>query len=99
MILYGSIDLLADTNEITETLGRSYGLNDDIEDADLDAELACLEDELEGDDLLEEQPAYLKPSSLPMQPSSEPVSQDAAVTEPSAPVKAKVDEYGLPLQA
>lgn len=90
--------MLADTNEITETLGRSYGLNDDIEDADLDAELACLEDELEVEDLMEDQPAYLKPSSLPVQPSNEPVSQDTA-TAPLTPAKAKVDEYGLPLQS
>ncbi len=31
------LDLLEDTNEITETLGRSYGLGDEIDDVDLDA--------------------------------------------------------------
>ena len=29
-------------NEITESLGRSYNCPDDIEDGDLEAELACL---------------------------------------------------------
>lgn len=87
------LDLLEDANEINEALGRSYGIGDEIDEADLDAELACLEDELEGD-LCLDQPAYLQPSSLPVQPSSAPL--------PEAPVKQKdngvlVDEYGLPV--
>jgi len=38
-------DLLEDVGEISEILGRSYGMPDGIDEADLDAELACLEDE------------------------------------------------------
>jgi charged multivesicular body protein 5 len=90
------LDLLLDTNEISETLGRSYGVGDEIDDADLDAELACLEDELEGEALDYEQPAYLKPSSLPMQPLNEPITAGPS----SAPAAvAKLDEYGLPMNA
>lgn len=86
-------DLLEDTNEVSDILGRSYGINDDICDEDLEAELACLEDELEGEDLAEEQPAYLQPAP------SVPVVPNAPTTEISpAAAEAKVDEYGLPVQ-
>lgn len=37
-------DMLEDVGEISEILGRSYGMPDGIEEEDLDAELACLED-------------------------------------------------------
>jgi charged multivesicular body protein 5 len=39
------VDMLEDAGEISEILGRSYGMPDGIEEEDLDAELACLEDE------------------------------------------------------
>lgn len=38
-------DMLEDVGEISEILGRSYGMPDGVEEEDLDAELACLEDE------------------------------------------------------
>lgn len=90
-------DLFEDANEVQEILGRSYGINDDIEDADLDAELDALADELEGEELEEAdaKPAYLQPSSLPVQPSTNPVTPAGV---PSAPAQA-VDEYGLPTHA
>jgi len=37
-------DMLEDVGEISEILGRSYGMPDGIEEEDLDAELACLEE-------------------------------------------------------
>ena len=40
-------DMLEDVGEISDILGRSYGMPDGIDEGDLDAELACLEDELE----------------------------------------------------
>jgi charged multivesicular body protein 5 len=85
--------LLEDTNEISDILGRSYGIGDEIEDEDLDAELACLEDELEGEDLELDTPAYLQP--LPQQPGNIPVSQGEAKEEKQA---SQVDEFGLPVQ-
>lgn len=88
------LDLLEDANEINDALGRSYGVGDEIDDADLEAELACLEEDLEGEDLGLDAPAYLQPSSLPVQPSSAPVSLPAV----GAGAKAQVDEYGLPVQ-
>ena len=39
---------MEDMNEVNEALGRNYGVSDDLDEADLDAELAGLEDELEG---------------------------------------------------
>lgn len=40
--------MMEDMNEVQDALGRNYGVSDDIDEADLDAELAGLEDELEG---------------------------------------------------
>ena len=40
--------MMEDMNEVNDALGRNYGVSDDIDEADLDAELAGLEDELEG---------------------------------------------------
>lgn len=96
-LLSGNVDLLEDANEVQEILGRSYGINDDIEDADLDAELDALADELEGEELEVEdaKPAYLQPSSLPVQPNTAPISPSAATSTPAQ----AVDEYGLPTHA
>ena len=71
------------------------------EEADLDAELACLEDELEGEGLeVDAQPAYLKPSTLPVQPSATPVTAPPMASSSNAVGnKGEVDEYGLPLHA
>eukprot|EP01036_Dinobryon_divergens_P028003 gene28003-36883_t len=44
-------DLLEDVGEISDILGRSYGTPDGIDEDDLDAELACLEDEFESEDV------------------------------------------------
>ena len=69
------------------------------EEADLDAELACLEDELEGEGLeVDAQPAYLKPSTLPVQPSVTPVTAPP-MSSNAVGNKGEVDEYGLPLHA
>lgn len=39
-------DLMADAEEINEVMSRSYGVGMDVDDADLDEELAGLDDEL-----------------------------------------------------
>ncbi len=38
-------DMLEDVGEISELLSRSYGMPEGVDEEDLDAELACLEDE------------------------------------------------------
>jgi len=66
-------DMMDDINDISETLGRSYGLPDGIDDEELEAELAGIEDELESEDIgLESStPVFLQPSALPIQPSGD----------------------------
>mmetsp|Transcript_20126 Transcript_20126/g.58864 ORF Transcript_20126/g.58864 Transcript_20126/m.58864 type:complete len:231 (-) Transcript_20126:125-817(-) len=85
-----------DMEEINELMGRSYGLPDELDEADLDAELACLEDELEGIDEGEDAGV---PSYLPTAPTAE-VGGIGAAEEPAAAVPAAadgVDEFGLPM--
>ncbi|KAI0775943.1 vacuolar protein sorting-associated protein 60 [Trametes elegans] len=53
-IHYDMEDLLEQANEIQETLGRSYAVPDEIDEADLQAELDALELDIE-----EEGPSYL----------------------------------------
>jgi len=53
-IHYDMEDLLEQANEIQETLGRSYAVPDEIDEADLEAELDALALEEE-----EEGPSYL----------------------------------------
>ncbi|KXS17098.1 hypothetical protein M427DRAFT_54755 [Gonapodya prolifera JEL478] len=80
-------DLMDQANEIQEELSRSYGTPEGVDDADLEAELEALGDDLTFEE--EEMPSYLQegtevPASLP----------GSLPQEPSA---AKVDEYGLPI--
>lgn len=75
--------------EINEALGRNFATPDDLDEADLDAELELLEDELEEDlDELEADatPSYLQPNKLPAHPTGVPGTQ-----MPTAPV----DDLGL----
>ncbi|KAI8835894.1 Snf7 family, partial [Chytridium lagenaria] len=76
-------DLLEQANEIQETLGRSYALPDDIDEADLEAvELEALED-----DLLEDEdavPSYLQdepelPETSSIDPNAIHVSQNLSM--------------------
>jgi charged multivesicular body protein 5 len=79
---------------LLDILGRSYGIGDEIDDADLEAELAGLEDELEGEELELDKPAYLQPT-LPVQPNNAPMSAATGYSEAKGN---QVDEYGLPVQ-
>jgi charged multivesicular body protein 5 len=88
---------LEDSQEIQEALGRSYGIGDEIDDADLESELACLEDELEGEELGLDSPAYLQPSALPVQPNSVPLPGAPTATTGLPNGANRVDEYGLPV--
>jgi len=51
---YDMEELLEQANEIQETLGRSYAVPDEIDEADLEAELEALQNEE-----IDEEPAYL----------------------------------------
>ncbi len=52
-------DLMLDTDEMNEILGRSYGVPENIDEEDLAAELNALDDEL-ASEAVEEEPDYLK---------------------------------------
>jgi len=82
-------DLMEDANEINEMLGRSYGGLEEVDEADLEAELEGLgfDDEVDVD-IGDAEPAI--PSYLQMAPEA------AQATEEPAPVEQQVDEYGLP---
>jgi len=74
-------DMMLDANEIQEVMGRSYGISDDIDEADLEAELDALGDDFLADDNL------LDDIASPSAPSTEPGLPDAS---------GEVDEFGLP---
>ena len=78
-------DLMEDMNEVNEIMGRSYAMPDHIDEADLEAELDMLGEDLESSVA---EPSYLEPS-LPAQPTKAPSAPAMSAT--------RVDEYGLPL--
>lgn len=82
-------DMLDQANEVQEALGRQYGMPE-IDDADLDAELDALGDEM----FLEDDAAYLdEASSAPAVPGSLPGESSESRTKDGV----QVDEFGLPV--
>lgn len=79
-------DLLEDSNEIQEILGRSYGCPDEIDEDDLEAELDAL------GDMDFDAEASLMPETFPDAPMATP-HQDVA--EPTTGQSVAVDEFGL----
>ncbi|KDN45477.1 hypothetical protein K437DRAFT_256596 [Tilletiaria anomala UBC 951] len=55
-------DMIEQTNEVQETLGRSYGVPDEIDEADLEAELEALENEIGEEET--ETPSYLQEGNM-----------------------------------
>ena len=89
-------DMMEDMNEINEAMGRSYATPDDVDEADLEAELDLLEDELEEEDAqTEAAPAYLQPSELPAEPAGEVL--DSGGGGGGGTAEEEKDEYGLPI--
>merc|ERR1719491_1860094 len=87
-------ELMEEFQEINEVLAQNFATPDDIDEADLEAELDLLEDEFE-EELGETDavPSYLQESTLPATPTDVPGGM--------TPVPAsgqKVDEYGLPVR-
>ena len=77
-------------SEINDALGRSYATPSDVDEADLEAELSLLEDELDADHLAADAaPSYLAPSALPEEPAG-------GLEEEGGGEK---DEFGLPIAA
>ena len=89
-------------NEIQESLGRSYGVGDDVDELDLDDELAALEDEFDMDALGEGEadatPAYLQPPpAMPVAPSMDPVPAGGGGVPAAVAAPGTTDEFGLPV--
>eukprot|EP00743_Colponemidia_sp_Colp-15_P002022 GILK01002196.1.p1 GENE.GILK01002196.1~~GILK01002196.1.p1 ORF type:complete len:231 (-),score=46.48 GILK01002196.1:118-810(-) len=84
-------DMMMDSNEIQELMGRSYGLPDGVDEADLEAELAGLEDDLE----LESSTQADIPTYLPSAPTG--ALEPSAPQRQAEPAGVAVDEFGLPL--
>lgn len=96
-------EMMDEFQEINEALAQNFSTPEDIDEADLEAELDMLGDELEEDMFGEEDsavPSYLQEStSLPAQPTAIPGGGGGG----KVPVAAsgggqKVDEYGLPVE-
>eukprot|EP00878_Enallax_costatus_P012646 GHUV01013209.1.p1 GENE.GHUV01013209.1~~GHUV01013209.1.p1 ORF type:complete len:149 (+),score=61.10 GHUV01013209.1:408-854(+) len=79
-------DELADmadlTNEINEVMGQTYAIPDDVDEADLMAELDALETDLAMEETVGAAPSYLQEPELP--------------ELPAAPQQAAEEELGLP---
>lgn len=81
-------ELMYDFEEINDALGRNFATPDDLDEADLEAELDMLDDELEEEGVpAEATPSYLQETNLPAHPT----------TTPGGKTPARVDEYGLPV--
>lgn len=72
-------------NEINEALGQNFATPDDLDEADLDAELEMLGDELEELEEEEATPSYLMPATPSVTPG-----------EKEEEKASQVDEFGLP---
>jgi charged multivesicular body protein 5 len=89
------MDLMDVSNEIQETLGRSYSVPDDIDEEDLMGELDALEADMGFETESDGMPSYLQPDKEP--------DFDAELNLPSAPTgpagrsnAQAYDELGLP---
>ena len=79
-------DMMEQANEVMEVMGRSYGLPDDVDEDDLEAELDAL-----GDDFLEDE-SYLDSLDAPEPPSKVPGGTDTVKSKDGV----VLDEFGLP---
>lgn len=87
-------DIMMDQEEIQEVMGRSLGDMEDVDEADLEAELEGLDDEFMDDEIgdLTEVPDYVDSVDIPTAPDTVP-----SIPEPTKTPASGVDEYGLPV--
>lgn len=72
-------EMMEEMNEINEAMGRNFATPEDITEADLEAELDMLEDELEEEDLVgDATPSYLQDDALPVNPTGVPQTASSA---------------------
>lgn len=70
-------ELMYEMGEINEALGRNFSTPEDVTEADLEAELDMLEDELEEEEGVEAVPSYLQ-EGLPQNPTGVPHHKEEA---------------------
>ncbi|KAL3369563.1 hypothetical protein AABB24_010083 [Solanum stoloniferum] len=88
-------DLMDVSNEIQETLGRSYGVPDDVDEEELMGELDALEADMEFEEGV---PSYLQPDKEPDLESelNMPSAPMGHASMPAGRANAQADELGLP---
>ena len=87
-------DIMMDQEEIQDIMGRSLGDMEDVDEDELEAELAGIDDELDAelDGLTDDvTPSYIDVPSVPDSKISDPTPT------PALPTASGVDEYGLPV--
>ncbi|CAE6494008.1 unnamed protein product [Rhizoctonia solani] len=84
---YDMEDLLEQANEIQEMMGRSYGVPEEVDEAELEAELEALSAQLEED----ETPSYLQDVGRTPDFVDEPPVEESAT--PAKPEAAKTTAY------
>ena len=91
-------ELMDEFQEINEALAQNFATPDDIDEADLEAELDMLGDDMFDEEELGETDAV--PSYLQETTALPPVATGALGNNklPVAPSSGKVDEYGLPVE-
>lgn len=82
-------DMLEQTNEVMDVLGRPYGVPEDVDEDDLEAELEALGDEYLGE--LDEDAGFLDAAVAAPDPPSGVPGGKAKVQD-----GVKLDEFGLP---
>ncbi|KAL2651155.1 hypothetical protein R1flu_019283 [Riccia fluitans] len=87
------MDLVDYSNEIQESLGRSYSVPDDIDEDELMGELAALEEDMGSEEVSDGVPAYLQPDTEPEPELNLPTAPSGQTGQPQAQ---GVDEYGFP---
>lgn len=78
-------DALLDVNEINDIMGRSFDVNEDMDEDELLAELDELEDDIAMDDMQDEVPDYMVSAASNTSKTQEKVAD------------VSVDEFGLPV--
>lgn len=93
-------DLMEQATDIQEALSRTYGTPEDIDEADLEAELDALGDEIGFE---EDVPTYLQDGPIADTANRPPAYIDLPEVgsggDPSSGVPVAVDEFGLPMEA
>ncbi|GJV20176.1 vacuolar protein sorting-associated protein 60.2-like protein [Tanacetum coccineum] len=90
------LDLMDESNEIQESLGRSYNVPDDIDEEDLMGELDALEADMGFEMDGEGVPSYLQPDNEPDYEELNLPSAPSGHAVPARRVNNQVDELGLP---